>query len=315
MAKSFIKKRRNDLAYAVLFYIYLVAKYLPRKTGLAIFGLIGRFLFLFPTKDRQRTIKHLSLIFSDKWSADKIIHTAREVYSNIGKNLFDALYLTRCNDKEFDTIVRHDSLSGFQNAYKQGKGLIAITSHLGCYEMNIHILARNGFRCMTIGQKLFDKRVDRLVVEMRQREDIKYVYRDKGSREVVRFLKEGGALGVLLDQDTYGDGVFAHFLGIPAYTLSGPIRMAMRYGIPVIAGYSARQKDDTHYIHLSEPIELENTGDFNRDLTVNVEKVNDFHSKGILEYPEQWVWMHRRWRRQPDNKKYKDVPNIGDYQE
>jgi KDO2-lipid IV(A) lauroyltransferase len=313
MAKSFIKKRKNDLVYFIILKVYLLAKFLPRKIGLSLFGLFGRVLFLLPTKDKKRTIKHLSLIFSGTWNTNKIMRTAREVYVNLGKNIFDAVYLSRCNNEKFSAIVKHNSLSGFQNASKLGKGVIGISSHQGCYEMNVQIVARNGFRCMTIGQKLFDKRVDRLIVEMRTREDIKYVYRDKSSREAVRFLKEGGVLGVLLDQDTYGDGVFAHFLGIPAYTLSGPIRLAMRYGIPVIAGYSARQKDDTHYIHFSEPIKLENTGDFNRDLTINVEKVNDFHCKGILKYPEQWVWMHRRWRRKPDNEKYKDVPNIEDY--
>lgn len=301
------------MAYAILFYIYLLAKYLPRKTGLAVFGFIGRVLFIFPTKDKLRTLKHLSLIYSDKWSADKIKRTAAEVYFNIGKNLFDAMYLTQCSNDEFDAIVKHDNLLAMKEAYKQGRGLIAVTSHSGCYEMNIHLLARKGFRCITIGQRLFDKRVDRLVVEMRQRNDITYLHRDQSSREVVRFLKEGGALGVLMDQDTYGDGVFARFLGIPAYTLSGPIRIAMRYDIPVFVGYSARQKDDTHFIYISEQLKLESTDDFNRDLTINVQKVNDFLNKGVLEYPEQWVWMHRRWMRKPDRGKYKDVPNIEGY--
>ena len=118
---------------------------------------------------------------------------------------------------------------------------------------------------------------------------------------------------MLIDQDTYGDGVFAHFLGKLAYTLSGPVRMAMRYNMPLFVMYAARQKDNTHYVHIQGPLTLDDTGDFNRDLVMNVEKVNDFLSKGVLDYPEQWVWMHRRWKSKPEDPEFKDVLNIEDY--
>ncbi len=294
--------------------MYHLAHILPRKPGLALFGFIGRLVYLIPTKDTKRTLAHLTRIYGGTWTAKQIQRTAVAVYHAIGKNLFDALYLSRCSNEKFNAIVTNVGFSPMQEAYARGKGFVAITSHLGCYEMNVQLLARNGLRCLTIGQELFDKRVDRLIVAMRQRNNITYLYRDRSSREVLRFLKTGGVLGALLDQDTYGDGVFARFLGIPAYTPSGPVRIAMRYDIPVFAGYSARQKDDTHCIYFSEQIPLENTGNFDRDLVVNIQKVNDFLCEGIRKYPEQWVWMHRRWKRKPSDERYKNVPDIERYE-
>ena len=310
MARSFIKRRRNDVVFACIFLMYHAAYFLPRKIGLFLFGLLGRLIFLIPTKDKKRTLAHLTKIYSGTWSPKQIRRTAARVYYNIGKNVFDALYLSRCSNEEFDALVKNAGFSGMQEGYEQGRGIVAITSHSGCYEMNVQLLARKGLRCLTIGQELFDKRVDKLIVTMRKRNNITYLYRDQSSREVIRFLNKGGALGVLLDQDTYGDGVFADFLGIPAYTPSGPVRMAMRYNLPVFAGYSARQKDDTHCIYISERIQLDNTGNYERDLVNNVQKVNDFLCSGIRQYPDQWVWMHRRWKRKPDDERYKNVPNI-----
>lgn len=313
MAKSFLKRRRNDIIYAILFVIFFIAKYLPRKPGLVLFGWLGRIFFLYPTIEKQRTFRHLSLIFSEKWSEKRIKRTAAEVYSNIGKNFFDALYLSNCSNKKFYDIVNHDDLYSMREAYDHGNGLVVINCHTGCFEMTAHILARKGFKCITIGQKLFDERVDKLIVSMRQRNNITYLYRNRSGRDLLRFFKRGYTLGVLLDQDTNVEGVFAHFLGLPAHTPSGPMRMAMRYNIPVFVAYSARQKDNTHYFHLSKRIELENTGDSTRDLVVNIEKVNNFLSEGVLKYPEQWVWMHRRWKKRPDDEQYKDIPNIENY--
>ncbi len=276
-----------------------------------IAGCVGRIAFLVPTRDKKRTIRHLTRFYSKTWSEKKIKRVAAQVYVNAGKNLFDAIYLSGCSDETFNKIVRHDDLTPMKMAYDAGKGVVAVTSHSGCYEMNIHMVARKGLKCVTIGQKLFDKRIDRLITRTRQRNNITYLYRDNSSREALRLLRKGALLGVLLDQDTYGEGVFANFLGVPAFTLSGPIRMAMRYDLPLFVGYSARQKDDTHYVYLKGPLELENTGDFDRDLVMNVEQVNAFLSKGVLDFPEQWVWMHRRWKRKPE--KEREMLNSKDY--
>ncbi|MGD9199946.1 MAG: lysophospholipid acyltransferase family protein [Chitinispirillia bacterium] len=314
MGKSFFKKRRNDILYIIISFLFLLPRIIPRKAGIILFGFLGRLFFLFPTIEKKRTYKHLFNFFSNTWSHEKIKKTASNIYCNIGKNCYDAIYLTQCKQKKFNTIVKYnDNFMKVKELAEANKGAILITSHLGCFEMTIHLLARNNMKCLSIGQKLYDERVDKMVISLRQRNNITYLYRDGSGRKIIRFLLEGGMFGSLLDQDTNIEGVFADFLGIPAYTPSGPIRIAMKYSIPVFAVYSAREKDNTHIVQFSDIIPLENTGHFNRDLVQNVQKVNDIICEGILKYPEQYAWMHNRWKKKPDDKKYGNILNIRDY--
>lgn len=313
MAKSFIKRRRNDLLYYLIRSLFFLAGILPRKVGLFLFGWLGGVVFKLPTIERKRTFNNLRFIFSATWTEEKIAKVAKATYINIGKNLFDAIYLSKCSTKKFYSIFSHDDLGPFEKASENKTGLIAVTGHIGCFEMTSHCLAHSEIKCFSVGQKLYDERVDKIIVSLRQNKNIAYLHRDGSSREILRYLKKGRVFGVLLDQDINIESVFANFLGIPAYTPSGPIRMAMRFKIPVVVSYAIRNEDDTHHLFVSEPVEMEDTGDFERDLVMNIEKVNYLFSKGVFRYPEQWVWMHRRWKRKPENKKYKDIPNINNY--
>lgn len=315
MAKSFFKKRRNDFIFVFLAILLTVARFMPRKLGLVLFGWLGKVFYLIPTVDQSRTTRHLELIYSKQWTTDKIRYTAKKVYFNIGKNIFDSIYLAYCTNQKYYQIVKADGFSYIQDCYNEGKGLIAINSHLGCYEMTVRYLARQGMKCLTIGQQLYDPRVDKLISALRQQNQVKYLHRDKSGREILRFLKQGGALGTLLDQDTNLEGVFAYFLGLPAHTPTAPIRLAMRNNIPITVVYSGRQPDNTHFIQFCKPLKLHNTGDFTKDLVLNTQMINDILCKGIKLYPQQWIWMHQRWRKKPEDEQYKDIPNIQDYQD
>ncbi len=313
MAKSFLKKRRNDLLYIIIKVLLFSIKILPRRIGLLIFGLVGRLFFLFPTIEKERTYHNLRKIFSDKWSEKRIKQTAKNVYYQLGKNLYDAIYLTICSDKQFFNVVKHNDLSHLKEIYNEGNGIIGVAGHIGCFEMTIHVIARSGMDCVTIGQHLYDKRVEDLIVSFRKRNNISYLSRDGSGRGILKLLKRGHFFGSLIDQDTKIDGVFANFLGIPAFTPSGPIRMAMKLKMPLFIAVTARQKDNTHHFEIRGPYELENTGDPDRDLVMNIQMVNDMLSDWIMQNPDQWVWMHRRWKTRPGDEEFKDVPNIENY--
>lgn len=296
MTAKFIK---NSVLYLCAKTAFAAALLLPRSPGLWLFGAAGRMAFLFPNREKTRTLEHLRLIFGGTWTEDKIRRTGRMVYASLGRNLFDAVKLSRCSATTFNAIVRHDDLAGFKKAFEAGKGVIVITAHVGCFELLLHFFARHGFKSFAIGQRSFDHRLDRLIRAIRSGEDIDYMDRTESPRKIIRWLQEGKAFGVLIDQDTRVDGVFAQFLGRQAYTPSGPVRMAMRFKIPAIVATTARQPDNTHYVYLSRILEFVDTGDFEKDLTANVQLANDLICGTIMRFPEQWVWMHRRWKTQP----------------
>jgi Kdo2-lipid IVA lauroyltransferase/acyltransferase len=287
----------------------MVWRVIPRKLGLTLFGTCGSLLYLLPLKERRWTREHLGLAFGDKLSKREIRRLAARVYRGLGENLFDALYLSRASKHEVDKTVQCDDLSPLWSAYNQKHGVLAVVAHTGCFEMLLHYFASQGFGCFAIGRELYDKRIDTLVRRHRTGENIVYLHRSENLRKFLKLLGEGRLFGVLLDQDTKVDGVFAHFLGRLAFTPSGTIKLAMRMGLPVFVVTTARQKDDTHRIFVRE-VRLESGGDAGADLVRNVEKVNAAIGETITAYPDQWVWMHRRWRHTPADAGYENVPNI-----
>jgi KDO2-lipid IV(A) lauroyltransferase len=310
----FLRRRERDLIYLGARALLTLARWAPRRAGLALFGRIAQVVAALAPADRRTARDNLTTVFGDSWSADCIRRFVWRVYRELGRNAFDTFYLARCSKKKFDRLVRHNSIERFREAFDEGKGVIVITAHLGCFESLLHFFPIKGFSSFAVGRRLFDRRIDRLVTGLRSGKDIEYLYRDESPRAIIELLKRGRVMGVLIDQDTSVDGVFAHFLGKPAHTPSGPVRLAMRYGIPVFVATTARRDDNTHYVSISERLPLDDTGDHERDLVKNVEKANAVISGAIRQNPEQWVWMHRRWRKQPSDPRYKDIPNIESYE-
>ncbi len=308
---QFLKKRKNDAVYLLAFCARTVASALPRSAGLAVFGSFGRLFFSIPTKDRIRTIQHLRLIYGRNWPEKRIWSVARNVYANLGKNLFDAYYLSRAPAAKIHTWVHADNFDQVREAYALGRGVLIITAHVGCYEMLLHYFAKSGLASFAIGQRLYDERLDRMVREARSGENIEYMYRTENPRAMLRLLSQGKTFGVLVDQDTRTDGVYARFLGRVAYTPSAPVKLALRYEIPAFVVTTARQPDDTHRIFIQR-LDLQRSGDRRRDIVFNVQRTNNVISETIQTYPEQWVWMHRRWRR--PRSQYPQAPSITDYE-
>jgi KDO2-lipid IV(A) lauroyltransferase len=301
---------KNTLVYWAAASGYKLAQALPRSFGLALFGAIGKLVFIFPNREKTRTIDHLRQVYGSKWTESKILRTASDVYSNLGKNLFDSIYLTNLPINKFNKFVKYESLDEVKMAFDKGKGLIAITAHVGCFEMLLHFFGMNGIKSIAIGRKMYDERLEQLVRKTRSGPNIEYISRADNLRPIIRWLQEGRCFGVLIDQDTNVEGVFADFLGKKAFTPSGPIKIAMKLDIPVFVITTGRNPDNTHQIFVSKQIGLEKTGNFDRDLVANVQKANDLICNTIEKFPSQWVWMHRRWKQQPQKNIDKNIEGV-----
>jgi KDO2-lipid IV(A) lauroyltransferase len=305
-----LRRLRHDLLYLLVLLARALAIVLPRWLGLALFGLVGRAVFVAGGVDRRRTVKHLTLIYGDRWDRARIQRPARDVYVHLGKNLFDAVRLPLLDNRAHDRVVRHDPVDAMLAVQKSGKGLVCITAHTGCFEMLLPFFGRKGIRGFAVGQRLFDRRIDAIVTKARANWNMEYVYRSDSPREIIKRLRDGMALGVLIDQDTAVEGVFAHFMGRLAYTPSGPVKLAMKLKLPLFVATVARVAGNRHHVFISEELKLATGGEFGDDLVRNVEKVNAIICATIERYPEQWVWMHRRWRRRPESPAYAAVPNV-----
>jgi KDO2-lipid IV(A) lauroyltransferase len=295
------RKFRHDLLYFAAKMGYSLAQKIPRHFGLFFFGAIGKLIFLFPGLDKKRTIEHLRFIYGNRWSEQKIHQVASKVYVNIGKNLFDSIHLSQMDTMALDTIVTCDPVDELKREYGKVKGIITVTSHSGCFEMLLHYFPAHGFKCFAIGRKMFDQRLENLVRQTRAGKDTEYLDRSEGTRKMIRLLNEGRFFGVLIDQDTNVEGVWADFLGHTAFTPSGPVKLAMKFNIPLFVITTARLEKERHHIFISPKVDMVQTDNFEADLQANVTKVNSLICETINRFPSQWVWMHRRWLHQPSD--------------
>ena len=299
MKKIFPRKFRHLMLGWAARFGFALGKIIPRKAGLALFSGMGTVCYYLLPKDRKRTLKNLRFVFGKEWSDKKIRATAKAVFAMLGKNLFDAVHLNTVRAKTFYQTFTHDSLDCIAEVKRSGKGAVFITAHLGCFEMLLHYFARSGFDGVIVGRAFRNPALDEVVRKMRSGPGIEYIDRSEPPRKIVRRLREGKMMGALIDQDTNVEGVFADFLGHPAFTPSSAVRFAMKFDMPIIISVTARAEDDKHHVFVTPPVTYAKTDNFDADLHGVIRQINEIISGYIRQFPEQWVWMHERWKTKP----------------
>ena len=295
------RKLRHDVAYITLLTIVFVSKKTPRLLGLQIFGFMGLLLGFILKKERSITQQNLKNVFKDydDKQIDKIVNG---VFINAGKSLFDSIKLPEYPKEKFFKIIRLENESLCNEIFSSPKSAIVLGSHLSAFELKTHIVAKMGYKAMTIGSSLFDKKVEDLLIKLRKRNNVEYFDRNGGIMNVLRNLRNGFNFGVLVDQDATHEGVFVNFLGEEAFTPFIPVKIAIRNDFQLVWAFLIREKREkyTFYMQKAEIIETE---DEMETYILNLEKFSEKLGEFIIKYPQQWVWMHNRWKR-----KSKDFP-------
>ena len=165
---------------------------------------------------------------------------------------------------------------------------------MACY------MAAQGYPFRVVAREIYDERLNRLLLGFRREAAVRVILRDSpaAARQMLKALKNGEVIGMLIDQDTQVKGVMADFFGRKANTPAGAAILARRRSIPVLAGFIHRVSDRSHRIVIHPPIEITETDDVDRDIVANTERFNRVLEQEIREDPEGWVWMHRRWMRE-----------------
>ena len=292
------KNIKNDFIYYFILATIQVVRRIPRRLIIPLLGTLGILCYYIIGKERKKTLRHLNFIYGNDWPESKIKATARAVFRNLGRNAADVL---RFKEQDMDQFFRnHVECRGwehFEAAHQKGKGVVCLTCHMGAFELLLHFMAWKGYPACITGTPLYDPRLNRLLIEGRTGKDICYVERGTDSgREIIRYLRRGDLFGVLIDQDTDVEGIFAPFLGKESYTPSAPVKLSMKIGAPIVPFVIRMDRKCKHTITIEREIDLKDTGHPDHDLVENVTRCNQVISNWIRETPEQWVWMHRRWK-------------------
>lgn len=249
---------------------------------------------------RKTTFENLNSVFGETKNKKEIKKIAVEVFENIGKNSVDVARLGKLTPSKIDQIAKAEGVDYLDSAYRRRKGVIILTGHIGNFELLAAYLSLKGYKLSVIGRKLYDPRLDKLLVKNRESVGIENISSSEDVKKMIKVLKTGRSLGVLVDQDsTRVKGIFVDFLGIPARTPVGPAFLHLKLGSPIIPLAILRNKKEKYKIIIKPALELEPTGDKDRDIKDLTQRYTRILEEIIRDHPCQWVWMHKRWKTKP----------------
>lgn len=293
------KRIKRWLIYIFVLFLVRLFRGLNRLTAIRLMVLIGRIAFYLAKGVRNRTIRHLTWAFGTEKSPEEIRSLAQQSFLNLAMCAADAIRLPILIEQDLNNLVTAEGFHHIKNAHAKGKGTILLSGHFGNWELLAAWLVQNGLPLKVIGRSADDPRLDEMIVDLRNKAGYTNIPRGNSSRQIIRSLKLGYALGLLIDQDTEVQGVFVNFFGRPAHTATGPVILSPRFGAPIVPIFIRLRKDLTYHVYCGEELSLDNTGDEKRDLIVNTQKCSDVYEGIIRRFPDQWMWMHKRWKKQP----------------
>jgi KDO2-lipid IV(A) lauroyltransferase len=294
--KPLRKRLKNWLIYQFIRGLIWTVRRLPRAMALWLFRNLGMLAFWLIRDAREKTLRHLRMAFGDQRRDEEIRQLARQVFRQLGLNAAEAMRMPNLLNAGLHKHIRFIGKEHLDRTYQRGKGVICLTGHIGCWELFGAFIASH-YPLKVVGAALYDPRLDAILLTQREQAGYQSLPRDaSGTRQILRWLKQGGLLGILIDQDTRVDGEFVDFFGRPAYTPAGPVVIAERTGAALVPMAIYMNGDGTHTVEVRPEIELQNTGDARADRLANVTKCSKTVEAFIREHPAQWVWMHERWK-------------------
>ncbi|MBS1109079.1 MAG: lipid biosynthesis acyltransferase [Anaeromyxobacteraceae bacterium] len=277
---------------------------LPFRLVWAVGGLIGQVAWWVGRRDRELALAHLALAFPEKSEAERRA-IAHGTFLHYGHGAAEAAQMDRL-DRELEKYVSFagDGEALLRAASQAGKGFIFVTGHLGSWELLARRIVRAGVPAIVIAARSWDRRLDDMVEAFRLRGGVPTLFREdpSGGRTLLKALRDGKALGILIDQDTKVQSVFVPFFGHLASTPRAAADLALRFGCPVFVGWSRRRgpRAGDGYVLEVEPV-VYDPAPANRDAeAIRITAACTARmEQAIRQAPSEWVWMHRRWKTKP----------------
>jgi len=278
-----------------------------RRLPYSWLGAPGRLLgsLCYAAMPRYRRVAHANLrrAYGDAWSDAEVAAVAKRSFQHLGMTLVEALWMPRLTGEALRRTVRLEGAEHLDRALEGGHGAILISAHYGNWEIMAPRLTDEGYRISTIARDADDPGVNRILNDIRRGAGQQILPRASATRPALACLRRNEILALLLDQNTLKGGVFVPFFGLPAATAAGPATLALRTGAPLVPIFCTRQPDRSHVARILPPIRPETTGDTPADILRLTTAITAAIETQIRACPEQWLWIHNRWKLRPDGSR------------
>jgi KDO2-lipid IV(A) lauroyltransferase len=273
---------------------------LPRPVALAAGRGLARLAYTFGGRLRRTGERNLELALPDL-SRDERAAILRNCFANLGRLLGEFSHLPRATPESLHRIIECEGLENLEAARREGRGVILFTGHLGAWELSSFALSAFGYPMSFLARRLDNEKVEQLVERTRTRFGNRSIDKRSAARPMLRALREGGIVGILVDLNTHPhEAIFVDFFGIPASTTSGLATLALRTGAAVLPVFIPWDEERRRFVlRVDPPLQIERTGVEAEDVRRLTSLFTSVIESYVRRFPGQWLWIHRRWNTRP----------------
>ena len=295
-------------AYKGIKTLFRLLGLIPQKWQRLSADFLGRIIFLTDRRHQRIVIENLTHAFGGQKNRFEIRTLAKRVFMNLVLIIFEVAWSLSLDEKQLRKYFTIDGRSNIKNAYEKDKGVLALTAHFGNFELLAVIGAMIKNPLSVVVRPLSFKPLDRFFVDLRTRFGAKMIPKQRSFRAILRSLERKEIVVLLMDQNVdWYEGVFVDFMGRRACTNSGLALLALKTRAPVIPVVLIRETTGFR-AEFGPEIPLIETGDKRKDVELNTLQYNRIIEDIVRRYPEQWFWVHQRWKTRP----YHPWPKIAD---
>jgi Kdo2-lipid IVA lauroyltransferase/acyltransferase len=291
---------REVAEFSVVWLFVRGLRLLPRRLARAVGAAIGACAFYGLGRLRRVGVRNLELAFPEKTEAERE-GILRSVYRNLGYLLAEFCKMPDYTPGITSEFIRYEGLEHYVRARDKGRGVLVLTGHLGAWELSSFYHSLMGMPMGMVIRRLDNPLVDGFVNRIRCLHGNRVIHKDDFARRLIASMRAGETVGILMDTNmTPPQGVFVPFFGTLACTASGMARIAAKTGAAVVPGFLLWEESERRYVlRFGEELQVRHTDDAEGDAVANTAAFTAEMERYIRQYPEQWLWMHRRWKTRP----------------
>ncbi len=269
------------------------------KNIVCFFGkILGILIYYIDFPHRRIVIRNLKFAYPE-WADEEVCRVSRKVFRNLGITILEILQMAFFSKEDFLRNIRIKGEEHLLNAVESGKGVIIISAHLGNWEAaSLFSPCYFGYPVTVVVRKIESEIINRWILKLRTRFGNSRIDKEGALPEMMQTLRSGKILAMLIDQGTTkSEGVELLFYDKKVTVTPAAAMLALRCKSPVLPVFCIREEDQKLAIIIEPPVQLVRTNDLRDDLKSNTQIMTDVMEKAVRKYPDQWLWLHKRWKR------------------
>jgi KDO2-lipid IV(A) lauroyltransferase len=294
---------RNWLEFLPAWLLLKSLGLLPRRAAIVVGKLIARAAYRLQGRLRRTGHRNLTLAMPEL-SARERNSILAGVVDNLGRLLGEFSQFPKITSQNVRDLVVYDGFDNYRLAAEQGRGVLLLTGHIGAWELCAFAQGIYGHSLSFLIRPLDNPLLDKMIRGYRELSGNRTIDKNRAVKPVLETIRRGEDVGLLIDVNTVADqGVFCDFFGIPACSTTGLATFALRTGAPVVPGFLIwDERLKKHRLRFDPEVQVIRTGDFKEEVRLNTARFTKVIEDYARNYPDQWLWIHKRWHTRPEGE-------------